>query len=235
MTRKRKVDKINEEIDERSQKAVKTEQINQSLANIVDLCGDDESEAVVLQNPLPTNEVSSRNTTTPQNQLEAREVPADSLISMIVVPTSGPVRPITSLRIGVWAPDIHGNGAWAWIPLCGRIGEALHTKFMKLYVTEDRRKTDYGYFANQTARYIQRGRCVNNVTYHGRSITMTYTKANEDKQMACDFCIRIKRLCVKLVADLAGPKLCIFPLPEPYRHGMSWDSMGFWINASGWS
>jgi hypothetical protein len=107
--------------------------------------------------------------------------------------------------------------------------------FINAYRTEGIKSRNLGYaryvrYVNRQ-RYVENGSCLGNTVYrNARQGIMKYTKAKGNKQRSCDVCVRLGRLCARMVEAEEGEyKLGIYPLPETFRKGKKWDEVRFWV------
>jgi hypothetical protein len=112
----------------------------------------------------------------------------------------------------------------------------LMFRFINAYRTEGIKTRNLGYarYVRDVNRqkYADNGSCLGNIVYRNvRQGKVSYTKAKGNKQRSCDVCVRLGRLCARMVK--AGEdeeyKLGIYPLPETFRKGKKWDEVEFWV------
>jgi hypothetical protein len=75
-------------------------------------------------------------------------------------------------------------------------------------------------------------RCVNITVYIQQVYHCRYTKSNGDTKRACDTCVNTKRLCVRVVknkGDNGRLKMCVYPLPNRFQSGASFDETAYWV------
>jgi len=61
------------------------------------------------------------------------------------------------------------------------------------------------------------------------SPTMSFDKSSGNKQRACDHCIHTRRLCLRVIHQEHVHKLCLYPLPEDLRAGVTWKAFALWV------
>ncbi|KAF1842160.1 uncharacterized protein K460DRAFT_435495 [Cucurbitaria berberidis CBS 394.84] len=74
-------------------------------------------------------------------------------------------------------------------------------------------------------------RCLNLRLYEGSTTLQEMCFESGDDKRACDYCVRTRRLCVRMYKDDDDKtyKLGFFPLPEKWRKGVNYDNVGFWV------
>ncbi|KAI4656303.1 hypothetical protein J4E93_001022 [Alternaria ventricosa] len=154
------------------------------------------------------------------------ETPADSRTSINVVNIWSTAFVIPKLKIGAWVRNTVGCEGWQPLgDLVSSTGNSIHARFLADFAF----RVAYGAVAMEAARYIGGGKCVNIAVWQKGCGQSTFEKAHGNKQRACDTCIRTKRLCVRVVPDGSGAKLCVFPLPEECRGSKALDSIAGWV------
>lgn len=90
----------------------------------------------------------------------------------------------------------------------------------------------YRSIARCAERFIQRRICVNNYLYHCVAASK-YTAAEGEKDKPCEHCNGRLRLCIRVIMNTMGPKLCIFPLHDRYRNRQNWASIDVYVRPDG--
>jgi len=156
--------------------------------------------------------------------------PAETSADFNVIEIRSTNLAIPILKIGAWVPDDVGLEDWQPLGnLESDVGITIHEKFLTHFASHDTKRAAYGAVARNAARYMDGGICVNMAVWQKGCGQSAFEKAYGNKHRACDTCIRTKRLCVRVVADESGAKLCVFPLPEVRREGRTLCSIAAWV------
>jgi len=157
----------------------------------------------------PFKEEDEENTVAPQMMLSSNGNSATDM-NLITFPATSAVDVSPTLRIGVWASNDLGGGAWMPLDELPAVDRgAIHAKSNRDYIFHAKIWTMYRSITRSAERFIQRGMCVNNYLYHGVAASK-YTAVEGDKDKACDHCNGRSRLCVTVIVDAVGPKLLCF-------------------------
>ncbi|KAI4703752.1 hypothetical protein J4E89_009721 [Alternaria sp. Ai002NY15] len=156
------------------------------------------------------------------------ETPADASADINVIDIRSTTFDIPKFRIGAWG--IYDTGPGNWRPLGDlELGGSIHARFLADFAFNRPKRAAYGAMARNAARYKTEGKCVNIAIWQRGCAHSAFEKAHGNEHRACDTCIRTKRLCVRVVADGSGAKLCVFPLPEVLREGNTLNSIAAWV------
>ena len=156
------------------------------------------------------------------------ETPADASAAINVIDIRSTTLDIPKFKIGAWV--VHNTGLEQWQSL-GDLewGGSIHARFLTDFAFNRPKRAAYGAMARNAARYMTEGKCVNIAIWQRGCAHSAFEKAHGNEHRACDTCIRTKRLCVRVVADGSGAKLCVFPLPEACRGSEALDSIAGWV------
>jgi len=257
--RKRAIQDTNSERQEPASKAFKNEPIGGSSLDTIDLRDDEnddkneddyESDMWEADNAIhpydyrpaitPTvidledsvKDEEESNTVAPQVVLYADQNPATD-VNFITFPAASATDTDLRLRIGVWAPNSFGGGAWLPLhDLSPGDGRVIHAIFNRVYMSHPKISTMYRSIVRDAERFMQRGMCVCHYLYRGTGASK-YTSAEGDKDRACDHCNGRMRLCVRVILDTMGPKLCVLPLHDKFRAGQTSISLGAYVRLNG--
>ncbi|KAI4931035.1 uncharacterized protein J4E92_004869 [Alternaria infectoria] len=156
------------------------------------------------------------------------ETPADASADINVIDIRPTTFTVPKMRIGAWVIDIFGKEEWRPLGDLG-LGGSIHARFLTDFAFNRPKRAAYGAMARNAARYKTEGKCVNIAIWQRGCAHSAFEKAHGNEHRACDTCIRTKRLCVRVVADGSGTKLCVFPLPEVLREGKTLNSIAVWV------
>jgi hypothetical protein len=92
------------------------------------------------------------------------------------------------------------------------------------------RRTIYKRMMSDPHKYIQKPMCVLDILLRGRESSAQGLLFRESHSTgADDRCVKAKEPRMYLILHNGQPKLCMVPLPEDLRMGMTWRSEGFWV------
>ena len=107
----------------------------------------------------------------------------------------------------------------------GSVEALIVDKFDKDYLSDDGRIYEWEKLVRLQKGLVSQ-RCVNEtVVMRARQPGGRTGNMNE----ACDRCVRMKRLCARLVKIDEVIKLAFFPLPRQYRDGAASSSLDYWV------
>ncbi|KAI4917682.1 hypothetical protein J4E85_009774 [Alternaria conjuncta] len=132
------------------------------------------------------------------------------------------------LKIGAWVINAVGLEEWQLLDDV-ESGKNIYARFLTDFAANQCKRATYKAVAWNVAHYITEGKCAKIAMWQRGCAQMTFEKAFGNKQRACDTCIRTKRLCVRVVADGFGTKLCAYPLPDACLEDKSLHSIAEWV------
>ncbi|KAF2712802.1 hypothetical protein K504DRAFT_212383 [Pleomassaria siparia CBS 279.74] len=63
----------------------------------------------------------------------------------------------------------------------------------------------------------------------GRPGIPSWKLAEGNKDMSCDHCLKLNRLCIRIVKIDGEYRFGIQPVPENLREGSTWEDTRFWL------
>jgi hypothetical protein len=110
-------------------------------------------------------------------------------------------------------------------PLAG-----ITQKFDKDFLSTEYRKKIYHSTLRVKEKYVKNGCCINWRQAGQKVTSCNYSNADGNSERACDYCIRTKRLCARLVKVKEEISCAIYPLPAGFRaRTAKWDDMEYWV------
>jgi hypothetical protein len=110
------------------------------------------------------------------------------------------------------------------------VSTTLRTRFEAMCTANEGRRTIYKRMMSDPHKYVQKPMCVRDILLRGRESSAQGLLFRESHSTgADDRCVKAKEPCMYLILHNGQPTLCTVPLPEDLRMGMTWRSMGFWV------
>jgi hypothetical protein len=140
-------------------------------------------------------------------------------------------KPMPDVERMLWIPKKSSGGIWllrSQQPDVLRAGTAQ--KFEEDFLSNDARRKIYHTMLRAKEKYVEYGCCLNMRQYLRSTRPGDYSKADGNTARACNFCIKTKRLCAKLVEVEEEIRLAIYPLPAGSRAStVKWDDLEYWV------
>ncbi|KAH7088127.1 hypothetical protein FB567DRAFT_620418 [Paraphoma chrysanthemicola] len=157
---------------------------------------------------------------------------ASSSITEAQTPTATPdhQKYVPDIEMMMWVPDDEVLSTWkpmTALPL--QLSTHLQNKLDYDYNDTFVHTEWYRRMFRHPERSLQNSYCANYFVYHRTSHKNTWGKASGNKYRACDYCVKSKRLCARLVNIKDANALAIFPLPERFRVDKAWNDVGYWV------
>jgi hypothetical protein len=109
-----------------------------------------------------------------------------------------------------------------------RVRALFESKFNADYLTKPRHVENYARMLRNQSNYLDRNRCVGNLTYNNQNTLNKWTKTNNDKEKTCNTCFNCHRFCARVVKTGTGIQLGFYPLPYSARLGSIWTDVQYW-------
>jgi hypothetical protein len=102
------------------------------------------------------------------------------------------------------------------------VATTLRTRFETMCTANEGRRTSYKRIMNDPLKYAQKPMCVRDILLRGRESSAQGLLFRESHSTgADDRCVKAKELCMYLALRNGQPTLCMVPLPEDLRMGMT--------------
>jgi hypothetical protein len=137
---------------------------------------------------------------------------------------------IPAVSVFLFIPNNAGYATVTPLSACSRdLQHQLTRKFDDDYINTENHRALYITLLELKDRHAGDECCVNNVLYKKRGGPKTWQDANGMKKRTCDFCIKQKRLCARLVRQDNEVVLMVYALPATFRLGKEAHELAFWV------
>jgi hypothetical protein len=106
---------------------------------------------------------------------------------------------------------------------------SMKDKIATDYLSTEGRREKFDVMIRNPDTYIEHGCCVGTKVRAHSHRPVTQSMADGEPDRACDYCIRAKRLCARIVEINGIARLGVYPLPSAFREGQAWTEMGYWV------
>ncbi|CBX91062.1 hypothetical protein IAQ61_002528 [Plenodomus lingam] len=134
-------------------------------------------------------------------------------------------------NIVLWCPTIDNAGTWVFLDKATQqLQTQVKTRFEADFLAKLYLHKKLGQLLRNLGAHLTHGYCVSKrLSASQRRGACEYTRAEGNNKRACDFCIKMHRLCLKPAMLDGAMRLALYPLPSSFRGAETWEDIGFWL------
>ncbi|KAH9871626.1 hypothetical protein J1614_005881 [Plenodomus biglobosus] len=131
----------------------------------------------------------------------------------------------------LWQPTIYDEGLW--IPLKDlppRLKTLMTDSFEDAYLLMSSRAIKLNQILRNLDGHLRHGNCLNQKINKRQKGPCAHSQAEGNLERACDYCIKMHRICIRPMDVDGVMRLALYPLPETLRYGKNFEDIEYWIS-----